>query len=215
MHMNARDMYKGLLEPAHLDDETESRILDTAVEVFTEFGFKRSTMEDVARRAGLSRVTIYRRFQDKDALVQAVILRESRTSLRAIIQEISALKTTEDRFVRGFVSTVSMARRHPLLSKLISGEHEIVLPMSVRLSASQAIDLGRDYMAGIIIDLQKHGKFPGHDPEWMAEMLIRLWHSIVLTPSSKLAGKDEATVTKFVQGFLYPLLSIKKVRSLK
>lgn len=213
--MHAYDMYNGLLEPAYLDDEIGSRILDTAMEVFAEYGFKRSTMEVVARRAGLSRITIYRRFQDKDALVHAVILRESRNSLQAIIQEISSLKTIEDRFVRGFVSTVSMARRHPLLSKLISGEHEIVLPRSVSLSASQAIDLGRDYMAAIIIDLQKHGKFPGHDPEWMAEMLIRLWHSIVLTPSSKLASNDEATVTKFVQDFLYPLLSNQKARKLK
>ncbi len=39
------------------DDETSTRILDAAYEVFCRIGVQRSTMEDVARRAGVSRIT--------------------------------------------------------------------------------------------------------------------------------------------------------------
>ena len=48
-------------------DDTSSRILDAAFELFSWIGVQRSTMEDVARRAGVSRITVYRRFATKGA----------------------------------------------------------------------------------------------------------------------------------------------------
>ena len=47
-------------------DETSTRILDAAFELFSRIGIQRSTMEDVARRAGVSRITVYRRFATKE-----------------------------------------------------------------------------------------------------------------------------------------------------
>jgi len=60
------------------DDETSARILDAAYEVFCRIGIQRSTMEDVARRAGVSRITVYRRFAAKGTLVDHVVRREIR-----------------------------------------------------------------------------------------------------------------------------------------
>ena len=57
------------------------RILDAALGQFEDFGLRRSTMEDIARRCGLSRITIYRRFPRKENLVEAVVLRELRNFL--------------------------------------------------------------------------------------------------------------------------------------
>jgi AcrR family transcriptional regulator len=54
-------------------DDTAERILAGALAQFEDFGVRRTTMEDVARRVGMSRVTIYRRFSNKDALVEAVL----------------------------------------------------------------------------------------------------------------------------------------------
>ena len=48
-----------------------------ATEHCQDVGLSRVTMEDVARRAGLGRATLYRHFQSKDALVRAVILAET------------------------------------------------------------------------------------------------------------------------------------------
>src|SRR4051794_27880891 len=61
--------------PNSADPPTE-RVLDAALARFEDFGIQRTTMEDVARHAGVSRVTIYRRFPRKERLVEAVILRE-------------------------------------------------------------------------------------------------------------------------------------------
>src|SRR5689334_10459591 len=59
-----------VLDRARYDDETDRRLLDAAHDQFCLLGIRRSTMEDVARRAGVSRVTVYRRFTNKDRLVE-------------------------------------------------------------------------------------------------------------------------------------------------
>ena len=60
------------------NDEVTERLLDAAPDQFCRMGIRRSTMEDVARRAGVSRITAYRRFATKDALVEQVVRREFR-----------------------------------------------------------------------------------------------------------------------------------------
>lgn len=59
-------------------DPLTEQILDAAREQFTTFGLRRSTVDDVAKRAGVSRVTVYRRFGNKDGLVSACLIREYR-----------------------------------------------------------------------------------------------------------------------------------------
>src|SRR5579859_712543 len=73
-------------------DRTRTRILDAALEEFTRFGLRRVTMEDVAQRASIHRVTIYRRFDGKDALVDAVIMRELQRFLAAFTRAMAAVR---------------------------------------------------------------------------------------------------------------------------
>ncbi|MBV8966290.1 MAG: helix-turn-helix transcriptional regulator, partial [Mycobacteriaceae bacterium] len=58
-------------------DPVTAAILDAAVVEFERHGFRRVALDDVARRAGVSRMTIYRRFAGRDELVTAVIDREN------------------------------------------------------------------------------------------------------------------------------------------
>ncbi|MTV25850.1 helix-turn-helix transcriptional regulator [Nitriliruptoraceae bacterium ZYF776] len=53
-------------------DETSRRILAAAVERFSLFGIRRTTMDDVAAAAGIGRATLYRRFSGRDEIVRAV-----------------------------------------------------------------------------------------------------------------------------------------------
>ena len=76
---------RSLLERAFADalsgperDDPNAAILDAAYELFCRQGIQRTTMDDVARRARLSRITVYRRMVSKEALVEAVLLRDFR-----------------------------------------------------------------------------------------------------------------------------------------
>jgi len=92
------------LQPSRENEgETARRILDTALALYLEFGLRRTAMEDVARRAGMGRVTVYRHYGDKDTLFQAVVLRECRRSMAAILQQLEGVDDAEDYFVECFV----------------------------------------------------------------------------------------------------------------
>lgn len=57
------------------EEDTKSKIILAALELFSEQGIKKTTIEEIARHAGLTRVTVYRYFADKQQLVHEVFLR--------------------------------------------------------------------------------------------------------------------------------------------
>ncbi len=71
----------------------QDRILDAAMRVFRRHGFRRSSIEQAAEEAGLTRQALYHHFNSKEALFRAVIERLYENSLAA---EISAAKAAEE-----------------------------------------------------------------------------------------------------------------------
>jgi AcrR family transcriptional regulator len=69
-------------------DPATTAILDAALVEFERHGFRRVALDDVARRAGVSRMTIYRRFASRDELVSAVIDRENAALMDDIAGEL-------------------------------------------------------------------------------------------------------------------------------
>lgn len=65
-------------------DRLRTALLDAAAEVVREQGATRAPMADVARRAGVSRQTLYQHYGSRDALVRALLLRETARFLDAV-----------------------------------------------------------------------------------------------------------------------------------
>jgi TetR/AcrR family transcriptional regulator, mexJK operon transcriptional repressor len=78
----------------------EQRLLDVATEVFLECGFKRASMDEIARRAGASKQTLYARYPSKSALFEAIVERKSGQIFEAIgpLSEEAPLRETLIRF---------------------------------------------------------------------------------------------------------------------
>ncbi len=72
--------------------ETKRRILRAASEAFDRYSVRRTSMEDVARIAGISRQTIYRNFQSKEELVAAVSELKSRAITQAVRRNTARLR---------------------------------------------------------------------------------------------------------------------------
>lgn len=63
-------------------DQTRERIIRAARDLFIEQGIRKTSMEDVAHGAGVSRVTVYRHYSDRKDLVRAVIMQAADVFLR-------------------------------------------------------------------------------------------------------------------------------------
>jgi AcrR family transcriptional regulator len=187
------------------DTSRADRLLDAALEQFQHVGLRRCSMEDVARRAGVSRVTLYRRFPQKDKLVQAVLLREVQRLIAGTRAVMAALDSVEDRMIEAFVHVLRTTRTHPLLTRLLAVEPEDVL-VFLTARAGPIVAIGSQFIADQIKASQRAKEIPVYDAKPVAEMLARLAHSLMLTPHGGLPLDTDAQVRAFARRCVAPLL---------
>jgi AcrR family transcriptional regulator len=187
-------------EPAD-EDAVRERILAAALEQFRLVGLRRTTVGDVARRAGVGRVTVYRRVGHKPELVAAAIQSEVKLVIARVASAITALDTVEERLVEAFVVGLGIVRSHPLLRRLLETEPEDLLPY-LTLEFGQMLELARQFVTREITI----GTRPA-DAEVVAELLTRLAQSLVLTPEGTIPVNDERRLRKFARSYLTALLS--------
>lgn len=113
-------------------DSVTTAILDAAVAEFEQHGFRRVALDDVARRAGVSRMTIYRRFANRDELVAAVIDRENAVLFTEIADELKDAGPQSNYYVEAFTSAIMQLRRHRVLNRMITDEPALTLQLAHR-----------------------------------------------------------------------------------
>ncbi len=158
-------------------------ILDAALELAAASGIRHLTMEDVARKAGVGRMTVYRRFGTRDALIDALAGREARRCLNELDAAAPMGAPLEGVIVDGFNAAMRLIREHPLLARLARVEPESVRNAftehdSALLSMCVAFIAARLREAGVA------------DPEERAELFARLAVSFVLLPDTALPVDD-------------------------
>jgi AcrR family transcriptional regulator len=191
------------LEPDEDTGELTTRILDAALEEFGTYGLRRTNVDNVARRAGLARATVYRRFGSKKDLMQAVALREGRRAMVAMVRAAEGRPTIEERLVEGFVTGIGLARGNPLLTRLISTEPEMVLPY-LTTDSRFVLTFARDFLA------EQFRRSPGPPavaaPDAAAEIMVRLAMSFLLAPHSCVPLDTADELRAFARTYLVPLL---------
>jgi AcrR family transcriptional regulator len=116
--------------PDRLADPTTEAILDAAVVEFEQHGFRRVALDDVARRARVSRTTIYRRFSNKDELVSAVIERENVRLFADIAVELKQAGPQSNYYVEAFTLSILKFRRHRVLDRMMTDDPGLVLQLA-------------------------------------------------------------------------------------
>jgi AcrR family transcriptional regulator len=186
-----------LLRPG--PDETEhDDLLDAALGAFMDYGVKRTTMGEIARRCGLSPATLYRRFPGKDQLVWAVGRREASRLIVGVDAGVDREADAETQLVELFMGFVRGLRQNQLLPRLMATEPEVVLPLLTTQGAPVLV-LGRSYLAEFIRRLQASGHLPAFDPEPAAEMVARVALSLALTPQTCIPLDDDQAARRFAR----------------
>ncbi|MEU2035556.1 TetR/AcrR family transcriptional regulator [Nocardia amamiensis] len=191
-----------LVRSAAPEDRNQARVLDAALVAFLDFGIKRTSMVEVARRCGLSLATLYRRFASKSDLIKAVGLRQTREFIEqvdaALQRQVDRDASAEDQIVELFAAFITGLRGNRLIHRLLATEPELVLPY-LTTEGAPVIELGRDYLAEFITRLQREGKLPEYDPEPLAEMIARTALSLALTPQTVIPLGDDAAIRQFAR----------------
>lgn len=207
MSSTASLLARALQTPAPQDaDETQERILDAALELVAAAGMRHLTMDDVAARAGVGRMTVYRRFGTRQALTDALTLREAQRCLVEIAGAVRPGDPLEDRVAELFLATLRVIAEHPLLARLARHEPEALLRELTR-NDSEVFEQVRGFLVAQIRAAQAAGEVAEGDPLPLAELAIRLGASFVLIPGGVFASDAERTVREAIRMALAPITS--------
>jgi AcrR family transcriptional regulator len=151
------------------------QILNAARATVLDFGVRRTTVSEVARRAGLSRMTVYRRYPDGAELMRALMTREFGSLLVRAREESSELATGRERLVAAAIRTIELLLTHPLMLRLLELDPEMLLPyLTERVGRFQ--ELAREAVAAAIVDGQADRSIRDGDPLVLAaacELAVR------------------------------------------
>ena len=152
-------------------------LLDAARTCVMAVGVRRTTLTDVARRAGISRMTVYRRFPDVAALIQALMTREFSGVLEEAVAANAERPTVRERLAHGATDGVVRLSGHTLFLRLLDVDPELLLPYLVqRHGAFQHLVL--DAFAALLAEGMEEGSIRRTDPEGLAaalELCLRGW----------------------------------------
>ena len=189
--------------PQSKADEVTSSILDAAQEEFMEFGLRRTAVEDVARRAGIARVTIYRRFPNKGALMQAVFVRECARFIESVEEAVDRDDPVEKRVLDGFTRAVLLVRNNALISRILQTDPELALSY-LTVGAGPVLSVARVYLAGHL--RRGRNAAAARSADALAETIMRLGLSFVLTPGSCIDLDNEEAVREYGRQLVLPLV---------
>jgi AcrR family transcriptional regulator len=160
-------------------DATTEAILDATRASVLDFGIRRTTLTDVARRAGVSRMTVYRRYPDVDAVLRDLMTREFGAAMAEVAADVSG-GDGRARLRDHVLKSVDAFRTNALMKKVIEAEPELLLPYVLgRMGETQRAAIGlvtSDLAVG-----QADGSIRQGNPRVIAQALLLVAQSFALS----------------------------------
>lgn len=180
----------------------ELAMLDAAREEFERYGIRRTNMDDIARRAGISRSTLYRRFPNKDALVEMLVLRDT-AAFFAELDRVAADRDPRSAVVECFTRGVRLTQEMPLVARILESEPELILGLTTRTDGAPIAQAA----AQVAVTLRRSGAtMSDEDLGAVAEILVRIAVSLMLNPQGQLDISDQDAVRRYAERYLVRLV---------
>ncbi|MDZ5661242.1 helix-turn-helix domain-containing protein [Nocardioides sp. S-58] len=170
----------------HITEPRLDGYLDAARDCILDVGWRRTTLTEVARRAGVSRMTIYRAWADMGSLLGDLMTREW-VGIAAATRVAAADTTTPAGIAAAALSTVRALRDNELFVRIVELDPDLMLPylLSRRGRSQEALI---EILAAEIASGQASGAIRSGDPVLMARSLTLAGHGFVF---SALTMTDE------------------------
>lgn len=160
---------------------TEQRILDAAARCVEAVGLTRTTLTDVAKAAGLSRMTIYRRYGSVEEIMQDLMTREFNALVLSLPQELATV--TRGQIVENVVATADALSFHPLFLRILTADPQLLLPyVTVRDGQFQRHALGA--LKAALEPAIAGGEVRNDDPERLATSIMLALRGYTLADKS-------------------------------
>ncbi len=176
--------------------------MNAAEECFARYGVGKTTVEDIAAAAGLSRATVYRSFAGgRDEVILAVVLRDLRRFLDRLSGRLGRERSVPDAIVEGVVDAVAFVRGEPQVAALLAPDAPAHTQAAVVGGAARLLELCADYVRPHFDTAQRAGTLRADiSVEGAVEFLFRIISSMIVMPR-----EDEPR--EFLRTYVVPALA--------
>lgn len=180
------------------------RLIDAAQSCFQRYGVVKTTVEDVAAAAKVSRATVYRYFADRDELILGVLLREAGRFLDRLTDEINREPEFDRAVVNGVLFTVDAVRADENLALLFAPE-AIGITTSIAGASEALFKLTTEFLRPFFEAARDSGQMRSDvDLDEAAEWTLRAVLSVLTVQGPVERGRAEEK--RFLSTFLVPAL---------
>lgn len=175
----------------------EDALLDAARTCVLSYGVRRTTLTDIARRAGVSRMTLYRRFADVTSVMAALMTREFTALLRTAARSGADAPNAREALVTSAVAGVRALHDNPLMISVLERDPDLLLPYLVeRIGSTQR--LIEEVLAAQITEGHRDGSIRAGDPAVQARVVFLTGQGFVISHRAATADQDgEALLAEF------------------
>ena len=168
------------------------RILEATYACVARWGLSKTTVEDAAREAGLSRATVYRYFPGgRDELIDAVVSWQFLLFFVRLYEEVHGADSLEEVLDRGLVFARRSLLEHEVLQKMLEIEPDVLMP-KLTVESNRTVGL----IAGFLVPyLHEHGLAQGVDIHEAADFVARMLLSYISSPGHWDLGDPEQVAT--------------------
>lgn len=186
-------------------DETAEKILQATRDLLLEFGLRRTSMDDIARRAGVGRATVFRKFADRSTLLGALFARETKRTIEAVDSIARQVEDPRQRVAAGFAALVETLSQHDLFNRLIKTDADQVIPV-ITTQSTQALQLGSAYIESQIEVFEQNSGMSCRNKPEVAEFLARFVISLTIASETVLPVDDRTKLHEFALDHIVPLI---------
>ncbi|MCX6397888.1 MAG: helix-turn-helix domain containing protein [Propionibacteriales bacterium] len=188
-------------------------LLDAARAQFLRTGVRRTSGDDIARRAGVNRATLYRRLGTKDEIVRRTYRQETERVLAAIEAATGPVPApgtpgfdAEAHVERFFTVTVTELRENALLAQLLEIDREQTL-LGLTLGAGDTLAVSSLLVADRIRALRAYvGNVRTDDVDDLAATLARLAQSLLITPDAPPRLGSKSRMNQYARSVIAPMI---------
>jgi AcrR family transcriptional regulator len=204
--MSTTLLERALATPELAPDKTSERILDAALELVAASGLRHLTMDAAASRAGVGRMTVYRKFGDREGLIDALAAREARICLAELDRAVDPSLPVAEGIARGLATSLRLIRSHPILDRFSRHEPEAAL-VALNSGEGAILRMGTAFVASRLEEAKSRGDIAASvETTHAAELLVRLGFSFLLMPDSSLSLDDPEVAAREVEELIAPIL---------
>jgi AcrR family transcriptional regulator len=189
--------------------ERREMILEAAKKRFQRFGYSKTTMDEIAGDAGISKGTIYLYFENKEDIFNELLAREAREMERYLYRKVKSEKSVLKQLEMIFTGALDYLERHPFLDSILSRDVDIVSPRILKHVFSveeRYVSVIEDYMRrGIDI-----GELEPFNPRISAYIMYKIFEAFSYASTLKEEDFNKEDTLEIVRHFIIKGLARQK-----